>query len=252
MVVNHRTGGEVTPTRNLRENEMTDIRTEDRSRTDEAKDRASDVASGAQQKAGEVAQQARDEVASVASAAGGKATELAGTARQELRDRAQSEASNVGERMRSIADELRAMGQTSQEQGGMTAGLVDQLADRMETGARRLSDGDLDTILQDVKRFARNRPGAFLLGAAGAGFLVGRILRTADLQEVKEAVTPGGQDDGSQQLSSTPSPQSLGTANPGSTPTPTTGTMPTPGTLGTPASGATPDLGSPSTPRGAF
>jgi len=226
---------------------MTDTQTQDRSRTDEARERASEVASGAQEKAGEVAQQARDEAANVASAAGEKASELAGTARQELRERARSEASNVGERMRSIADELRAMGQTSQEQGGMTAGLVSQLADKVDTGAQRLSEGDLDAVLDDVKRFARNRPGAFLLGAAGAGFLVGRILRSADLQEVKQAVTPGGQDDGSQQLSqSTTSPgtPSLPTGNPGS--------MPTPGTLGTPASGATPDLGSPSTPRGAF
>ena len=231
---------------------MTDTQTQDRSKADEAKERASDVASGAQEKAGEVAHQAKDEAANVASAAGEKASQLAGTARQELRDRAQSEASNVGERMRSIADELRAMGQTSQEQGGMTAGLVSQLADRVETGAQRLSDGDLDAVLQDVKRFARNRPGAFLLGAAGAGFLVGRVLRSADLQEVKEAVKPGGQDDGSQQLSSTSPSASLPSANPGSTPTPTTGTMPTPGTVDSPASGATPDLGSPSTPRGAF
>jgi F0F1-type ATP synthase membrane subunit b/b' len=224
---------------------MTDTQTQDRSRTEEARDRATDVASGAQEKAGQVAEQAKDQAANVASAAGEKASELVGTARQELRDRAQSEASNAGDRLKSIAEELRAMGKTSEEQGGMTASLVSQLADKVDTGAQRLSDGDLDAVVEDVKRFARNRPGAFLLGAAGAGFLVGRILRSADLQEVKQAVTPTSGPEDQQSLSSSPSTSTvapLPAADPGSTPA----------TLGTPASGATPDLGSPSTPTGAF
>lgn len=230
---------------------MTDTQTQDRSKAEEAKEGAAEVASGAQEKAGQVVEQAKGEAANVASAAGEKASQLVGTARQELRDRATSEASNAGDKLKSIAEELRAMGKTSEEQGGMTASLVSQLADKVETGAQRLSDGDLDAVVTDVKRFARNRPGAFLLGAAGAGFIVGRILRTADLQEVKQAVTPSGGQDEPQSLAST-APGAIGKPSPASAPLPAANPGSTPGTLGTPASGATPDLGSPSTPTGAF
>jgi hypothetical protein len=213
---------------------MTDTQTEDRTRVDDAKDRAADVAGSAGEKAGQVVDQAKDEAAQVAAAAAEQATDLLGSARAELRDRAQAEAGNVGERLGAIAGELRAMGQASSENGGMTAGLVNNLADRVEQGGQRLSDGDLDRVVGDVKRFARNQPGAFLLGAAGAGFLIGRLLRSADLKEVGQAVKPG-----SDSPSGGPSTESLPSSptaaigapapapNPGSTPTPETGTTPT-------------------------
>ncbi|MBE1603490.1 hypothetical protein [Actinopolymorpha pittospori] len=37
----------------------------------------------------------------------------------------------------------------------------------------------MDGILQDVEGFARRRPVAFLVGAAAAGFAVGRLARAA-------------------------------------------------------------------------
>ena len=88
------------------------------------------------------------------------------------------------------------MGQASAEHGGVAATAVCGVADQVDRGARRLSEGDLDTALDDVKRFARNRPGTFLLGAVGAGFAVGRLLRHADLKEIGHAAKPAG-DDGS-------------------------------------------------------
>jgi hypothetical protein len=215
---------------------MTDTQTEDRTRVDEAKDRAADVAGSAGEKAGQVVDQAKDEAAQVATAAAERATDIVGSARTELRDRAQAEAGNVGERLGAIAGELRAMGQASSDNGGMAAGLVNNLADRVEQGGQRLSDGDLDRVLADVKRFARNQPGVFLLGAAGAGFLIGRVLRSADLKAVGEAAKPGSDSSDGSDGSSTgslpsPSTAAIGSAaptpNPGSTPTPEVGTSPT-------------------------
>src|SRR3712207_8459580 len=53
---------------------------------------------------------------------------------------------------------------------------VQRLADSLEN--RRPEE-----LLEDLKRFARQRPGVFVLGALGAGFLAGRVLRTVDRSE---------------------------------------------------------------------
>jgi hypothetical protein len=134
------------------------------------------------------------------------------------------------------------MGQASQESGGTTHGLVNSLADQVDRGAQRLSNGDLDVMVEDVKRFARNRPGTFLLGAAGAGFLLGRVLRSADLKQVGQAVKPDQMSDQGQSQ-----PQGLGTApsslpapNPGSTPMPSSGATSFPTSSPAPDATATP------------
>jgi hypothetical protein len=219
---------------------MTDTQTEERTRTDEAKERATDVAGGAGEKAGEVVDHAKDRAAEVASSAAEQAADVLGATRDELRTRATDEASAFGDRLTSVADELRAMGRASEDSGGTTAGLVNSLADQVERGAQRLSDGDLEQVLGDVKRFARNRPGTFLLGAAGAGFVIGRLLNAADLKQVGQAAKPGSGDDqlptGGDQgsgngvgalgagMPSTPVAPSASAPNPGSSPTPTAGT----------------------------
>jgi hypothetical protein len=227
---------------------MTDIQTEERSRTDQAKDAAADVASGAGDKASQVVDTTKDEAAQVADAAVQRVSDVVGSARDELRDRARNEAGNVGSSLSAVADELRAMGRASSENGGVTSGLVNNLAEQVDKGAQRLSDGDLEQVVDDVKRFARNRPGTFLLGAAGAGFLVGRLLRAADLKEVGQAVKPSSGDQSSQLTNgngsgqaaipaatppvspASPPPTAMGSATPAPPPpAPNPGSTPTPG-----------------------
>ena len=43
--------------------------------------------------------------------------------------------------------------------------------------ASRMEQGGAQGVVDDVTRFARRRPGAFLAGAAGVGFVVGRLVR---------------------------------------------------------------------------
>jgi hypothetical protein len=40
-----------------------------------------------------------------------------------------------------------------------------------------MEQGGPQGVLDDVSRFARRRPGMFLAGAAGIGFVVGRLVR---------------------------------------------------------------------------
>ena len=170
----------------------TSTRTDTPSTTEAAKKKAGEVATTAKQSAGQVTGEAREQAAEVMSSATDQLGQVMGTAREELRNRASAEATSLGQRLGEIAEELRAMGQASAEHGGVAATAVCGVADQVDRGARRLSQGDLDTAVDDLKRFARNRPGTFLLGAVGAGFAVGRLLRHADLKEIGHAAKPAG------------------------------------------------------------
>jgi hypothetical protein len=155
---------------------------------------------------------------------------VVGTARDELRQRAAGEAETAGKRLHAVADELRAMSRASSDNGGTVAPIVGDLAERVDRSAQRLADGDVDQVIEDVKRFARNRPGTFLLGAVGAGFVVGRLLRSADLARVKESAKPSsGQEQPSlgnglaSQLASAPAsppPTAIGSPTPSIPPPP--------------------------------
>jgi hypothetical protein len=215
---------------------MSDIQTEERSRTDQAKDAASNVADEAGSKAGQVADQAKEQASELAGTAAQKAGDVVGTARDELRQRAVSEAETAGKRLQAVADELRVMSRASSDNGGTVAPVVGELAERIDRSAQRLVGGDVDQVIEDVKRFARNRPGTFLLGAAGVGFVVGRLLRSADLAQLKESAKPSsGQEQPSlgngqaSQLASapvSPPPTAIGSPTPSATPPPDTAASP--------------------------
>ena len=54
---------------------------------------------------------------------------------------------------------------------------ADQAREKLSTFAERLDQDGPQALMTDLAAFARRRPGIFLLGAAGAGFVVGRIVR---------------------------------------------------------------------------
>src|SRR3954447_2839097 len=54
-----------------------------------------------------------------------------------------------------------------------------QAADRLQSAAGYLENKQPGELLDDVRGFAGRRPGAFLLGAAVAGFAVGRLVKGA-------------------------------------------------------------------------
>jgi hypothetical protein len=76
------------------------------------------------------------------------------------------------------------------EQQGMASDLIRQAAQRSESVASWLENKEPGDLVGEVQRFARNRPGTFLLLAAGAGVLAGRLTRslTAGAIESQNAV----------------------------------------------------------------
>ena len=73
---------------------------------------------------------------------------------------------------------------------GLAPDLVRQASSAIGDLAGRLDYGGLDTLVADLKRFARNKPGTFLLGAAAAGVIAGRLARASDIGSLVEAAKP--------------------------------------------------------------
>ena len=138
---------------------------------------ASDVARTAKDSAQSVAETAKTEAANVASEVKSNAKDLLYQARSDLTQQAGTQQQKVANGLRSISDELHAMAQAS-DQPGVASDLVRQVAERSTSVASWLDGRDPGSLLNEVKSFARQRPGTFLLLAAGAGVLAGRLSRS--------------------------------------------------------------------------
>ncbi|GAA1424229.1 hypothetical protein [Agrococcus citreus] len=154
-----------------------------------AKDEAANVAGSAKEQAANVAGSAKDAGRHVADTAKGEARQVVGEAKQqarqlfdqtmhEVRDQAKTQQGRAAEGMRTFSDELRGMADGSAPaQGGMASQLIGEVAQRASSAAGWLEDREPADLLEEVKRFARRRPGTFIAIAGVAGLLVGRLAR---------------------------------------------------------------------------
>lgn len=156
------------------------------STAERGKQAAADVAQHARGKAGEVASTAKEEARSVARDAKNQASDVLGTARSELRTQAANQAKTLSATLSDIGRQLGDMADGSNEPEAQVASLARSAADTLSQRAERIDEGGIDGVIDDIKRFARNRPGAFLLGSIAAGFAIGRLAKHADLQQVAE------------------------------------------------------------------
>jgi hypothetical protein len=146
------------------------------SKTQAAKEGALDAAQQASDSARSVARTAKSEAAGVAAEAKSEAANLLSEARTQLSGQAASQQQKAASGLRSISDQLQAMSKAS-DQPGLAADLVRQAAERSGDAAAWLDRSDPAALLDEVASFARRRPGTFLLLAAGAGVLAGRLTR---------------------------------------------------------------------------
>jgi hypothetical protein len=141
-----------------------------------AKEESADVARQATDSARAVGTTAKTEAANVAAEAKSSARDLLYQAKSELTDQAVSQQQKAASGLRALSDELHSMALTS-DQPGIASDLVRQAAERSSAAATWLDGRDPGSLLDEVKSFARQRPGTFLLLAAGAGVLAGRLAR---------------------------------------------------------------------------
>ncbi|NMH81260.1 hypothetical protein HF577_29715, partial [Pseudonocardia xinjiangensis] len=125
------------------------------------------VAGTAAQQAGEVAEEARRQ-----------ARDLFGEVRGQAAEQARNGQQKATDGLRALADELHQMAESGAQQGTASE-LARQAAERVSGAADWLGRREPGDLLDEVRGLARRRPGAFLVGAAIAGVLAGRLTRGA-------------------------------------------------------------------------
>jgi hypothetical protein len=143
-----------------------------------AKERAQQAASAATDQSKHVAGVAIDEASSVAAEAKAQAGNLVGEARSQLQgqlsDQGRQQKDMVASTLGSFGDDLASMAENG---SGLAAQVAHEVADRAQSLSRHLEGREPGELLDDVRQFARQRPGTFLLGALAAGVVVGRLAR---------------------------------------------------------------------------
>ena len=146
------------------------------SKTGVARDEAASVGQSVRDAGGQVAETATGQAKQVASEAGRQARDLLGEAQEQAREQALTQQHKAAEQLRTLAGELNEMAAKS-GQSGMAAELAQQASERIGGAASWLEKREPGDLLDEVRGFARRRPGAFLLGAVVAGVVAGRLTR---------------------------------------------------------------------------
>ncbi|MGP5585763.1 hypothetical protein ACTXO0_03085 [Glutamicibacter ardleyensis] len=183
--------------------------TTSQSNTSRTAETAKDLAQEGQQAATEVLDTAKHEASVLGEQAKEQAADLLGELSSDLREQASLQQQKVATNLRDISDEFRSMLDQSQA-SGTAATLVDQASHHSGQIADWLDQRDPGDLVDEVKQFARKRPGAFLGIALGAGLLAGRITRNAGTSK-QDA---GGKETASANGSPTPQDTVPATASP--------------------------------------
>jgi hypothetical protein len=151
------------------------------------------VGQGAADAGQHVAGVAQDQVKNVVAEAGSQAKDLLGQARTELSEQASAQQQRLATGLHALGDELHSMSQHT-EQPGVATDLARQGAGKSHDIASWLEDREPGQLVAELQSFARQRPGTFLLAAAGAGLLAGRLTRgvkDASSDDNDASPTPG-------------------------------------------------------------
>jgi hypothetical protein len=140
------------------------------------REQAAGIGQDAAQASGRVAQTAVEQGKEVVQETRAQGRNLLNEATSELSHQASMQQKRAAEGLRALASDLRSMTGRS-EQSGMASDLVDQAARKAHQAADWLEHRQPGQVVDEVRAFARRRPGAFLAGAVVAGVVVGRLTR---------------------------------------------------------------------------
>jgi len=103
---------------------------------------------------------------------------LIGQARLELAGQADGRSRQVAAGLQSLSGQLGALRRGRPQEAGPLGAYLAEAEQRVAGLADRLQRGGAQGAIDDVTGFARRRPGLFLAGAVGLGFVVGRVARS--------------------------------------------------------------------------
>lgn len=151
-------------------------------------EKAQAAASTAADEGKHVAGVAQGEAAKVASEAKSQATSLAKEATTQVADQVTEQTVQQRDKLVStlgtLGDDLHQMADNGQ--GGLASDVAREIATHAQSLTSYLDGREPAALLDDVRDFARRRPGLFLAGALVAGVVAGRVARG-----VKDAPSTG-------------------------------------------------------------
>jgi len=169
-----------------------DTRARARQSAEAAQDEMQAVAGTVAERAGEVADASRQQAAVVARELSDEARGVLSDARHQLHDQAQAQTERMVDVLYRLVDESAALVEGDPERAPTLARYLDSAAVRLEELADHVEARGAQGMLDDMESFARQRPGAFLLGAGVAGMVVGRALRSAGDGDGDASALDGG------------------------------------------------------------
>ena len=155
--------------------------------TQGTKEQAQQTATTAANEGKHVADVVGDEVQNVAGQAKDQARVLIDDALGQIDEQSRTQRDRLVGTLQSVSNDLDEM--ASSVDSGLATQVARQVAERARGLSIHLDGREPAELLQDVRRFARRRPGLFLLGALGAGVVVGRLARGAK-QASSPAISP--------------------------------------------------------------
>jgi hypothetical protein len=144
----------------------------------------------AKQRTGAVAGTAKDEATNVVDEGRRQAGELYGQFRGQVDEQVHAQRDRVGDSMRTIGQDLSRMSRGEQTEG-QAQQLVEELGQRAQQVGDWISQRSGTELAEELRSFARRKPGTFLLGSLALGVLAGRLTRGAT------AAASGGSGNGS-------------------------------------------------------
>jgi hypothetical protein len=160
-----------------------------------AQDEAGNLKETSAEAVGQVAGTVKEKASDMTSEVREQTRRLAGQTRDELAGQFSQQKERATTSLRSVSDELRGMAEHGQS--GLGAQLARHGASFTDQAADFLQQREPGELLDEVRGFARRKPGMFLLVAAGAGVIAGRLTR---------ALAAGGSDTSSNPSSNTGTP----------------------------------------------
>lgn len=150
-------------------------------RTDSAREtaqhQAQQVKSDARHAAKDVAGTAREEAGNVKDEAVDQAKGLVSSAKEQASSQVATQQQRLAQQSRTVTEDLRRLSRGEKPESDMVTRALSSVADRAEHFTTQLENKEPADLLQDVRRFAARRPGAFLAIAAGVGLVAGRLTR---------------------------------------------------------------------------
>lgn len=143
-----------------------------------AAEETSEVKETAKEGAKEVAHDAAEQVKAVAGQARQQFDRVVEEAGGQLREQAEQQTTRAATGLRTLSDQVSALAAGRTDEAGPLLGYLDEAQTKVQGFAERLESGGPQGLVDDLTSFARRRPGLFLAGAAGVGFVVGRLARS--------------------------------------------------------------------------